>query len=946
MIRTNRLERFVAIDVETTGLDPEHDEIIELGAVRVQEGEITHRFEQLVNPIQPIPTAITRLTGITNDDCTGQPSIAAILPEFLRFLDDDPLVAHNAPFDMSFVKNRLKSDGIRERANTVFDTLELSRILIPRLRNHQLPTLLTHFQIPTSEAHRAGADAENTAKLFLTLLEYIGQFDLDTLQTFIGIIPQTSPLSRLFSQAVRTAPLRKIAGRKKKGEFLFNFVNIEGQGQRRRRKGPKTIDIGTIEKTFRSGGKLSTVLDRYEERPQQVEMAREVMRAFNNSERVIVEAGTGVGKTLAYLVPAVHWAVENGERAIISTKTKNLQEQLFQSDIPLVREAVDRPFKTVLLKGRSNYLCLNRWSRTLADGRLSDEERLEILPLVVWMKETVSGDISENTGFRFTRNSRLWNRVCAESPACLGAGCKYKDRCFYQKVRAAAQSAHIVVTNHSLLFSDVRMNHAVLDAYRRLIIDEAHTIEKVASQHFGREVTIWRVRSLIDGLYRKDLFETGLLYSLLKKLERARVGMALGEKLKKQLKNAMDRIDEVRTAALEFFRHVTREAPQKTGERRDRFASKVRYGEHDNFLSTELSYEFLEVLTKLFRELSRIQRGLSEIPESSFSDQQELLQELTGSVNECEELISDFSFLLTADDEGFVYWVELPSKKDQFDARVYAAPLEVGELMRSHLYKHLETTIFTSATLTTGERFDYVLERLGLTAEGTIQLRTGSPFRFEDQALVCVPSFLPSPKERSFRQEIGRLIEEVALATRRRTMALFTSYDMLTATFEDIQDSLEREGVCVLGQGVNGSRSHIMAQFRREESAVLLGTESFWQGVDLFGEELMVLFLVKLPFAVPTEPMVEAQMEILERRGLDPFREYCVPEAVIKFKQGFGRLIRSREDRGVALICDTRVLTSNYGRIFLDSLPTKSLICSSRNELVAEVRRWLPARAK
>ena len=671
-------------------------------------------------------------------------------------------------------------------------------------------------------------------------------------------------------------------------------------------------------------------------------MAREVAKAFNNSEYAIIEAGTGVGKTLAYLVPAVHWALGNGERVIISTKTKNLQEQLFYSDIPLVRRVIKEPFRTVLLKGRSNYLCLNKWNRTLAEGHLSDHERIEILPLVVWMKETASGDVSENTGFRFLQNSGLWNKVCAESTYCLGQRCTYKDRCFYHRVRSAAQSAHIVVTNHALLFSDVRMDHAVLYTYHRLIMDEAHTIEKVASQHFGYDVTLWRIRSFIDRLYRKDTIETGLFFFLLKRLERAPLARTQREKFNKQLKSTMDTIERVRATAVEFLHQLTQEASKRAEERRDGYASKVRYCESDNLLNMNVSYEFLDILSKLTRELSRLYLGFCEVPEASFADQQELVQELQGRMNECDELISDFSFLLMADDENYVYWVELPSKADHYDSRIYAAPLEIGELMRTHFYEDLDTALFTSATLTTVGRFDFVLDRLGLNHERTVQRRVGSPFHFDEQALVCVPSFLPSPKERSFHQEIGRLIQEVVLSTRQGTMALFTSYDMLMSTYTRIQGPLEREGIRVFGQGVNGSRSHIMAQFKQEKGAVLMGTESFWEGVDLSGEELTVLFLVKLPFAVPSEPMVEAKMEIFERQGLDPFQQYSVPEAVMKFKQGFGRLIRSREDRGVVLICDTRVLTANYGGVFLDSLPTRSLVYSRREELIAEIRQWLP----
>ena len=949
MVRRERLENFVAIDLETTGLDAEKDEILEVGAVKVRDGEISERFASLVSPSRPIPPAITRLTGISDADCAGQPPLTSILPEFCVFLGDDPIVAHNVPFDVAFLNRQSKvlERGTLERE--FFDTLILSRILLPRLKNHQLQTLLSYFRISSASSHRAESDAESVAKLFLALMEYTGQFDLDTLQTLLRLTPQTSPLRRFLSRGVQRAPMKKRGGQRRGDNFVLNLVNSEGEGGRKRRKEPINLDIRTIENVFGAEGDLSRVMRHYERRPQQIQMARHVTNAFNNSDILLAEAGTGIGKTMAYLVPALFWAVENGERIILSTKTKNLQEQLFYSDLPLLRSALNNPFQSVLLKGRSNYLCLNKWYRTVAESDLTAEERMQILPLVTWMKETVSGDISENTGFKLHQNSGLWNKVCAESSSCLGQNCKYKDRCFYQKVRSAAQRAHIVVTNHALLFSDVLMDHAVLDTYSCLVLDEAHTVERVAVQHFGCDFTLWKVRSLLQRLHvreRRENIELGLLISLLRRIERAAITPIVKETLSKRLKKAIERVEQVHDASKEFFPDLRYELSKKErGERRP-YRSKVRYDINDRLFSLESSVLFLNALKRLGGELSRIYHGLSELPKDSFHNQTELGQAVNGLAQESQELLSDVSSLLAADNGRDVYWAELPSQNDDSDVRLYAAPLEVGEKMNVHFYNNLRTLIFTSGTLTVNGRFDYVMERLGLDQERTVQLITDSPFDFDSQTLICVPSFLTSPKDRTFRSEIGQFIEQVILATRRGTLALFTSYEMLMSTYADIRDELEKEGIPVFAQGVDGSRSRIMAQFKEERNSVLLGTESFWEGVDVPGQALEVLFLTKLPFAVPTEPFVQAQMEDLQGRGLDPFQHFSLPEALMKFRQGFGRLIRSREDRGIVILCDGRVLTSRYGHLFLKALPAQARVYPDRENLLTEIKQWLDLNSK
>jgi Rad3-related DNA helicase len=582
---------------------------------------------------------------------------------------------------------------------------------------------------------------------------------------------------------------------------------------------------------------------------------------------------------------------------------------------------------------------LNKWYRALAEDVFSENERVEILPLILWVRETLSGDISQNTGLRRGEDSAVWSRLCSDGSDCLGANCRYKERCFYQKIKAAAQGAHVVIANHALLFSDATMDHAVLDRYTHLIVDEAHGLEKVATQHFGYAVSLRLVKRFLSRLQSGDKAEFGLFPYLLRRIEKSTFSKDVKMRLSRRIRQISGTVHQASEAAATLFDAVREIAVPRQDSDRIANVFKWRYRGDDELMKCDSDHLRVE-LQKLTEGLSLIGEDLLNLSEGSVADHVELTQAVNGLAQECQAMSSHLLSLLAADDEKYVYWVECSVQNNE-EIGLYTAPLDIGELLRSHLYEGLRTLVLTSGTLTVGGRFDYMMGRLGLDPDRTLQFVTDSPFNYPVQARVYVPSFLPSPKEPSFQGELGRLIREVVLATRRGTLVLFTSYDMLRSTYEGVRDSLEGEGITVLAQGVNGSRSRLMARFKEERPAVLMGTESFWEGVDVPGDMLEILVLTRLPFAVPTEPIVEAHMELCERRGHNSFFDFSLPEAVIKFRQGFGRLIRSRDDRGVAILCDTRLLTTQYGHLFLDSLPIRPTVCQDRKTLVKEVQQWL-----
>jgi predicted DnaQ family exonuclease/DinG family helicase len=950
------LSSFVALDLETTGLDPLVDAIIEMGAVRIRDGIVAEEFSCLVNPSRPIPRHITRLTGITDADVTGRPTIEAALPELIEFLAEDALVAHNASFDVAFLNANLTRQDRPLVNNIVLDTLLLSSVLLPQLQDHRLSTLVSYYDIVLKRAHRALDDARATAQMYLHLIRHLATLDPEMVAllhrlaagTGAGIEPL---LERGLKRSMRNILDRKISSVSGRQELLQNFFNLSGTAtqsydHQEINAKPQPLDMSDVTRLFGPQAALGRALGRYEQRPQQIRMVEAVAGAFHQSEFLAVEAGTGTGKSLAYLVPAVLWAVQNGCRVIVSTHTKNLQDQLFYKDIPLLHQALDPPFTAALVKGRSNYLCLNKWHRVIdeAEQALTVRERAALLPLVLWAQQTTTGDVSENTGFR--GGGELWSKVCAERNYCLGPRCRYHGRCFLMRIRRAAAEAHLVVVNHSLFFSDLASENAVLSDYDFVIFDEAHHLEEVATQYLGVELNWWTIRAMLNRLHQGERLATGTLPSFHLSVRRSGLPEPDQAPLLDSIAAASEARQDLWHVAVEFFRTLTESARTIYGGGAGEYIGKYRYRANDRLLQSVAGPAAVlrASLVQLHQRLLRL-TGLLELAQiTRIKDGERLLEELLARMRDGHDCIGALDHLISAEAEDHVYWVEIPAQEESFDARLLSAPLNVNQLMRTLVYDRLQAAVHTSATLTVAGRFDYFLQRSGLDLVEPERLRilsVGSPFNFQEQALVCVPAYLPTPKQPGFVEAVIDALHGILLTSRGGALVLFTSYEMLDRAYEALEEPLSREGIMILGQGRDGSRTNLLNRFRGESEAVLMGTSSFWEGVDIPGDSLRNLVLVKLPFQVPTEPIVEAHVEQLQKRGRSAFNDYLLPEAVIRFRQGFGRLIRRADDHGVVLIMDNRVLTTRYGATFLQSLPVQTYAIPSAESLESDLQNWL-----
>lgn len=685
-------------------------------------------------------------------------------------------------------------------------------------------------------------------------------------------------------------------------------------------------------------GALSRALPGYEPRAEQLAMARAVEQALAARRHLVVEAGTGTGKSLAYLLPAVHYAVQNGRRVVISTNTINLQDQLFQKDLPALQRALGLLFRTALLKGRANYLCLHRWRLLLRSESLTADEASLLIKTLVWLAHTTSGDRAE---LRLTPGeAEAWNRVCALAEYCTPARCPdhREGVCFLARARRAAEEAHIVVVNHSLLLADLVPGARVLPEYQHLIIDEAHHLEDEATEQLSFRAAERDFSSALDELWPTAIPPRGSggLRTLVGICRRAGLRPEALREVESRAGEAEALVGDLLAELRRWFQSLGRFVAT-LGERDGqattvRLTPTARAGK--SWDEIELAWERVEErLLALLRAGTALVDRIATLP-SLADEAEDLLADLTLALQRLDGLREQVHELVHDPRADRVYWVAAGAGDD---ASLHAAPLHVGSRLRSALYDAKQTVVLTSATLTTGGSFDYLAERLGL--QDFDQLALGSPYNYERSTLLYLPTDVPEPGHSHYQKEVERAVVAAATAAEGRTLVLFTSHSQLRATYEAVRRRLETEGIVVLGQRLDGSRSRLLQAFKQRPRTVLMGTASFWEGIDVVGDALSCLVIVRLPFAVPSEPIFAARSEAFA----NPFQEYAVPQAILRFKQGFGRLIRSHTDRGIVVILDRRVQSKSYGELFLRSLPPCTVRRGPTADLPHHVRQWLGA---
>ena len=932
LLKKLKLDDFVALDFETTGVDSAKDRIIEVAAIRFTNGEPAAKFVKLVNPEREISDIIVNITNITNEMVKDAPAEKEIVQDLFEFIGNSPIVAHNTPFDIAFLTELGKRYNIDFTIPDLYDSLPLARTFLFNLPAFNLGVVSEYYGLSAEGSHRAEKDTENCGIVFLNLVEEAASYPLQVISKILALtknieLSNKTLFINLANELTNLGEVKKGLTKSKEQHNIQSNVYFHS--------GTNSIKNVVAEDVFGKNGLLSTAIDSYEERSQQIEYSNFVDNVLSGEEKIgVVEAGTGLGKSFAYLFPALKRSenfVENGP-VIISCHTKNLQDQLFYKDLPIIADALGIPLKAVKLKGRNNYLCLTRLNWLIADASktLTPNEIEKIIPLIVWLEWTNTGDLSECNGFWNARPGKIAYLIQSEPGFCTTKLCAKHDGCFFGRIRRDLYESSVVIVNHALLLSEIKMP-GFLPAYKTLIIDEAHNLVSVAYSQLSHEMDQVGYTAFLQSLdpnYRgnqrwNNMFSAlGGLYPDFIALQKA-----MGEYV-------VLAIDSLKS----FFDSYTESV--KSEFRKDAIYTEklIINNLEEEFIPAINDYEqLINALKELNITYERAAKLLLE-KDPDRSEYEELHQVLNQNHDMLTGLISGIMLLIAEQNNENVYWKEgafsTRNSKPELSLSLHASPIDVSDKLSSLFFRNIDNCVLTSATLRVNSGFNYFLRRTGLDRiadKPIINDYFPSPFYYEDQV-----TYWQYGNRKSITTDpiaIAKIIESVSKKYNQRMMVLFTARSTLSDVYNALKNSHAGKTIPIFAQILNSSRQSLIDGMKRTPNGVLLGTSAFWEGVDLPGDLLQILIITKLPFDVPTEPTIKAYSELLEMSGDNAFIDFTVPESVIRFRQGFGRLIRTMTDEGIFVVLDDRVVTKRYGTNFSESIPVQMRVFTDISEL-------------
>jgi ATP-dependent DNA helicase DinG len=932
--------RYVVIDFETTGNSAaKGDRIIQIGAVVVEAGQITDRYSTFIQPGVPIPPFIEQLTGINDDMVKDAPLFEEAAPKLLQMLEGAYFVAHNVMFDYSFLQGELDRCGYSRLSMPLIDTVELSRLLLLGADGYQLGMLAEYLGLEHENPHQADSDAEVTAMLLMHLLDKLETLPLLTLERLSPFVKKLqSSLENIVSDMISEKSVfladeetydfyRKLALRKTSKldteEYYDDF---------------KSVDTSDLEQN------LQKHMAHYEVRESQQKMVDLVDEALHTNQHLVIEAGTGVGKSLGYLIPGVRFAKEKDRPLVVSTHTVQLQQQLLERDVPLLKKIMPFDFSATLLKGRNHYLCLRKFEHTLQDHHEDNyDTNFTKAQLIIWLTETEQGDVEELS--MASGGKLFWNTVKSDANSCLNHRCPWFSRCYYHKQRRAAHESDLVITNHALLFTDLKSDSQLLPSYKEAVLDEAHHIEEVVSDHFGKETDYFTFLKMLDRLSSTE--SDGMMNTLkelsdLLEVPKYETYLAKWDGLFQDIKNELD----------DLFKQIKTICVTKAKSSRSSELTKqtLRYTSED--IESALWEPVLEMeerakqyILDLVKPVKRLLKSFDQFEEHLTVKQKGFLVDIEGLLNDLQDEANVLHHLLSCPLTQEVYWMEAESKGPRHAVTLYAKPVEIDQILADQFFGKKSSVVLTSATMSVKNKFSYISERLGLLDFGPLNAQLPSPFKYEEQAKLMVPTDIPLINEvdqKTFVAKISTSLYEIAKVTKGRMLVLFTSYEMLKETHSAFKSLMEQEEFVLIAQGVDsGSRARLTKNFQRFDNAILFGTNSFWEGIDIPGDDLSCLVIIRLPFTPPDQPVMAAKSEKLKAEGGNPFYDLSLPQAIIRFKQGFGRLVRSSRDKGAVFVFDRRMIETRYGKSFIQSLPKLPVSIKPVNDLVDELRDWM-----
>tara|TARA_Y100001970_G_scaffold137980_1_gene169730 strand:- start:13845 stop:16625 length:2781 start_codon:yes stop_codon:yes gene_type:complete len=920
------VSEYIVLDLETTGLDPANDMIIEIGAVKIQDNQVVDEFSSFVNPGVSIPDNISKLTGIYDSDVANAASLDEVRHTLEAFVGTFPIVGQFISFDMGF----LYENDIRF-ANQTIDTRDLAIILLPTLSSYSLASLVSYFEIDNVSPHKALSDAKATADVFINLKNMISKLDFKS-QLMISLLAErsNSDLSVFFNQEIN---LKKLSASGNKFDQLKALKNSASNSE-----------ISEIDK-IAFDISLSDVFDKlnddkypllYEHRAGQIQLADEILNILQNGGRLLSEAGPGLGKSLAYLLAACHFSLNNGEKVIISTHRNNLQNQLFNKEYQLAKELVNdlssfNDLRVSVLKGRQNYICLNKFSEILSKLDELDSDAFRFYSrIAVWIENTEHGDYSEinlNKKERF-----LWSALNANDADCLQNSKRHNifGQCFLYKARSAAEASNIIIINHSLLIANSINNENVLPYFDNLILDEAHQLHNVAAAQLAESINLVDIqrhisRNIIPAMmdFRKNIFDASLAGSDPKTLEisvkdaQAQCEDAIAF-LRSQIKSLQENFDRL-TRNLQYYNSTEQEVPIV-----------------NNLISHTQWLDSIDIAKKVASYLNKtsnkISTHLNTLEVSNFKD------------STYKNKLKTFGLLLDSK-SSLIEDSMLPNKKNYlicFSSSVHNVgftirPNDISESIENLVYNEKNAIVALSATLKAykGDTYDYkfIAEEIGLQDAKTLSIQ--SPYDYKSSVLALAIKNIAEPSNRDYVNDLAESIYSIASMLKGQCLVLFTSNDTLEKTYHKLVEAGNNE-VVFFAQGIDGQPFQLLRKFQDNPNSVLMGTASFWDGVDIPNNYLKCVIMTRLPFSVPSDPIVLASTMNMAT----PFPDYQLPSAILKFRQGFGRLIRGSKDRGIFVLLDSRLSSKNYGHAFETSLDDVDLLKIDKQELSMLIERW------
>ncbi|MGV8084039.1 MAG: helicase C-terminal domain-containing protein [Coriobacteriia bacterium] len=922
-------DEVAVLDLETTGYDCGHDRIIEAAACIMRGPEVVARFSALVDPGVPIPQEISKLTGITDEMVAGAASAEAVVAELVDFIGTRDIIAHNCGFDRAFLE---RVAGTHALCGAWLDSLELVRIGLPRMRSHRLADLATAFAIDAGgPAHRALPDVEALAAVWRIALVGLSDLPPGLLQRIIGIAPDAPwPLRPTLAHIVASSSGAHCDLR----ELRYKRVSADKTGALEDADGVACScpPLERVLAEFSEEGLAGRMYPGFESRAEQLLMAEAVIEAFRTRTHAAVEAGTGVGKSVAYLVPSALFALENHVSAGVATKTNALMDQLVYHELPRLNAALGGQLRYVALKGYEHYPCLRKLERYAAEPAEPDAEKIATLAaLLAWVAQSSWGDLDAINLHWGRRDLRA--AISASQADCTHKRCRYFPHlCYLHGVRRRAASAHIVVTNHALLFRDVVAQGGILPPVRHWVVDEAHAAESEARKQLTVGASHLELSVALGALGGRGGSLLGNIRRLLGGADDLAKTLALIARMQEQVA-----VCETLTGSL--FDFVKDLAPLVRGGG-DYDAAELwitpetrETGGWGVVASTGASLaKHLGTLLADGRELmTRLEETGPSITDSR--------ADLAGLLSRLAEQLEGLSAVLNGENEEFVYSVGLDRRRSVSAERLVAERLDIGQVLLDDLYPRVQSVIFTSATIATGESFAHFARGVGLDRlprDAWQALRLTSSYDFERQMAVFVPTAMPEPAERNYLGELEALLEAVHVSMGGSVLTLFTNRRDMEHLYSALEPRLERHGLSLICQHRGTSAKRLRDEFIADERLSLFALKSFWEGFDAKGDTLRCVVVPKLPFGRPTDPLA---LERERREGRVAWRRYTLPEAIIELKQAAGRLIRSKTDTGCLVIADARVLRRTYGREFLAALPVADIECLPAEQIAEQIAR-------